>query len=89
MQIEKLSGWITVATNVGLLLGVILVVFQINQNSELAREQIDHQSWTDNMNLYLTMMGDNPAATIAKAVEHPGSDAERPPFWREHRESVD
>ena len=67
MQIEKMSSWITVTTNLGLLLGVILVIFQISQNSELVREQIDHASWTDNMNLHLAMMGDNPAAAVAKA----------------------
>ncbi len=71
MQIEKMSSWITVTTNLGLLLGVILVIFQINQNSELVREQIDHASWSDNMNLHLAMMGDNPAAAVAKAIENP------------------
>ena len=71
MQLEKTSHWITVATNIGLLLGVMLVVFQINQNSELVREQISHASWTDDMNLHLAMMGENPAKSVAKAIESP------------------
>ena len=71
MQIEKISHWLTIIGNAGLLLGVTLVIFQINQNSELVREQLFHSSWTDDLNLQLAMMGDNPAAAVARAVESP------------------
>ncbi len=71
MQIEKISHCLTIIGNAGLLLGVTLVIFQINQNSELVREQLFHSSWTDDLNLQLAMMGDNPAAAVARAVESP------------------
>ena len=71
MQLEKTSHWLMIIGNFGLLVGVILVVIQINQNSELTREQLNYAVWTDRMNLQLAMMGENPAAAVAKAIEAP------------------
>jgi hypothetical protein len=48
--------------NFGLLIGVALVIIQINQNTELVREQLDHATWTDDLNLQLALMGENPSA---------------------------
>jgi hypothetical protein len=48
--------------NFGLLIGVALVIIQINQNTELVREQLDHAIWTDDLNLQLALMGENPSA---------------------------
>ncbi len=73
MNLERTSHWITIAGNTGLLIGVALVIFQINQNSGLVREQLDQARWTDQMDLHLAMMGDNPAAAVAKAIENPSA----------------
>ena len=54
-------------------MGLVLVVVQIDQNSELVREQMYQARWSDRMNLYLAMMGENPAAALAKADEDPQS----------------
>ena len=71
MQLEKTSHWLMIIGNFGLFIGVVLVVFQINQNSELTREQLNYSIWTDRMNVQLAMMGENPAAAVAKALEAP------------------
>ncbi len=71
MQLEKTSHWLTIVGNLGLLIGVALIIVQINQNSELVRDQLFHTTWTDDMNMHLALMGDNPAAAIAKAIERP------------------
>ena len=73
MNVERTSHWITLAGNAGLLIGLALVIFQINQNSELVREQLDQSRWTDNMNLHLAMMGENPAKAMATAIENPSA----------------
>ncbi len=73
MNLEKTSRWITIIGNAGLLLGVVLIIFQINQNSELVRGQLDHAMWTDRLNLRLALMGENPAAAIATAIENPSA----------------
>ena len=71
MQLEKTSHWLMIIGNLGLLIGIALVVVQINQNSQLVREQIFNARWTDNLNLHLAMMGDNPAEAVATAIENP------------------
>ena len=73
MNLEKTSHWITIAGNAGLLIGLALVIFQINQNSELVREQLDQSRWTDDLNLHLAMMGENPAQAMATAIENPSA----------------
>ncbi len=73
MNLERTSHWITIIGNAGLLIGVALVIFQINQNSELVREQLDQAVWTDDMNLQLAIMGENPAVAIATAIENPST----------------
>lgn len=71
MQLEKTSHWLMIIGNLGLLIRIALVVVQINQNSQLVREQIFNALWTDNLNLHLAMMGDNPAEAVATAIENP------------------
>ena len=61
MDSIRAGYWVQVAANVGILAGLLMVGIQINQNSELVREQLDHATWTDNLNLHLAMMGENPA----------------------------
>ena len=73
MQLEKTSHWLMIIGNFGLLIGVVLVIIQINQNSELVREQLNHATWTDDLNLQLALMGENPSAAIATAIENPST----------------
>ncbi len=40
MNTEKLSHWVSILSNIGLLAGLILVAIQINQNTDLARTEM-------------------------------------------------
>jgi hypothetical protein len=40
---EALNRWITVGANVGVLIGILLLVFELNQNRELTRAQIRNE----------------------------------------------
>ena len=40
MNFEKLNRWLQVSANIGIVLGLVLVGFQLKQNSELARIQL-------------------------------------------------
>ncbi len=40
MQMEKLNSWLVVGANVGVLIGLLLLVYEIHQNSELMRAEI-------------------------------------------------
>jgi hypothetical protein len=41
MQSNKLDRWLTLGTNIGVLIGIILLIVEINQNNELVRVQIE------------------------------------------------
>ena len=42
MTADSLSRWLTFSANVGVVIGLVLLVAELNQNSELVRAQI-HQ----------------------------------------------
>ena len=67
----RVGQWLQVGANVGILIGLVLVIVQINQNSELTRWQLTQQRWTEVLGRYQTMMGENPAEVMEKAVMHP------------------
>jgi hypothetical protein len=46
MQTEILNRWLTLAANFGVLIGLILLVYEVRQNADLMRAQIN-QSRTD------------------------------------------
>jgi hypothetical protein len=46
MQTEMLNRWLTLAANFGVLIGLILLVYEVRQNADLMRAQIN-QSRTD------------------------------------------
>ena len=46
MNTDNMSKWLTLLANVGVVIGLALLIFEIRQNSELVRAQI-HQSRSD------------------------------------------
>jgi hypothetical protein len=47
MTADSLNRWLTFSANVGVVIGLILLVAELNQNSQLVRAQI-HQARSDN-----------------------------------------
>jgi len=47
MNSEKLNSWLTLGANVGVVIGLVLLIVEIRQNSALVRAQI-HQARSDN-----------------------------------------
>ena len=42
-SLERISGWLTIAANLGVLTGIVLVVLQLNQNERMIRAQTRHE----------------------------------------------
>lgn len=40
MNTDKLNDWLSLLTNVGVLIGIVLLIVELNQNSELARAEM-------------------------------------------------
>ena len=77
METDKVNRMLTLAANAGVLFGLILVAFQINQNTELTRVQITNDYYLADMELELAMMGDDPAGSWIKAVYAPDDLTEK------------
>ena len=68
---SRLSNWISLIANVSILAGLILVAYELNQNSQLARIALINDGSAFENQLWTEMMGDIPGDVIAKAVECP------------------
>ena len=71
MNSEKVSHWLTLAANIGVIAGLVLVAIQINQNSEITKAKIANDYFLADMALELAMMGEDPAISWNKAVYEP------------------
>lgn len=71
MKRIDLSKWMTVAANVGVLAGLIVVSYELNQNTKLARAALINDGNAFENALWADMMGGEPSDVIAMAVECP------------------
>ncbi len=71
MDFEKLNKWLQVSANVGIVLGLILVGFQLKQNSELARIQLLYEESNRALELETEVVGEQAAEVWAKSIESP------------------
>ena len=71
MNWEKTTRWLTLAANLAVLGGLILVAIQIEQNTAITRAQVANDYFLADMQFELAMMGDDPAASWIKAVYTP------------------
>ena len=68
---NKINRRLTLAANVGVLAGLVLVSLQIRQNTAITRAQIENDYFLADMQLELAMMGEDPAASWIAAVYAP------------------
>ena len=71
MEFDRVNRWLTLAANLGMLVGLILVALQLNQNSELARAQLINEGNITESQVWTGLMGEDPTEAIAKSLENP------------------
>ena len=73
MNSSKLDRWLTVGTNISVLIGIVLLIVEINQNNELVRIQIE-QARSDTYVAWQReiALGDHVAPLFAKLGAHDG-----------------
>lgn len=71
MNTDKLGRGLTLAANLGVIAGLILVAVQINQNTRITKAQIANDYFLADMALELAMMGEDPAGSWNRAVYAP------------------
>lgn len=67
----KLNNWLTLGANIGVLVGLVLLVIELDQNSDVVRAQI-HQARSDNFESFSVELADSerllPALTKLSAA---------------------
>ena len=71
MNLPKPTSWLRIVANVGLLAGMALVAYEINQNSQLARMALVNEGNVASNQFWANLMGETPADVIGMAVECP------------------
>lgn len=71
MDSSKLSNWLQVAANIGIVLGLVMVGIQVKQNSDLTRIQLLYEESTRAVNLETLVVGEQAAEVWAKMIEDP------------------
>lgn len=71
MKTNQLSNWLSLIANFSILAGLVLVAFELNQNSELARVALINDENAAVNELMTSMMGENASDVLAKAMECP------------------
>ena len=72
MDSENVNKWLTLGANVGILIGLVLVILEIRQNSDLLRLQFINDGLLIVAQTESPILGDNPADVMMKAMYSPG-----------------
>ena len=73
MDVDRLNRWITLGANIGILVGLILVGYEIKQNSALVRAQIVATAFSDAQALAIAKMGEDYPGALARSIEDPAT----------------
>ncbi len=74
---SRFQNWFQVISNIAIIFGLGLVVYELNQSRQFVHGQMMDQIASRQTNRMLVMMGENPQATLAKAALHPADLNER------------
>jgi hypothetical protein len=70
---KSVVRWLEIGANLGIVTGLLLVAFQIAQQDEIASINVDGQIFSNITAHYQSLAGEEPAASLARALDDPGS----------------
>ena len=71
MKSQRINSWLSLGANIGVVIGLILVAYQINQDAELTKIQLFSDATTARNEFNHSLMGDHPLEVVAKSIERP------------------
>lgn len=71
MRADKVNSWLTLGANIGVMLGLMLVAYQINQDAQLTKAQLFSDHTDSRREWNQAMMGGAPMEVVAKSIERP------------------
>ena len=66
-----MNRWLGFVANMGVVLGLVLVAYQINQEAELTKIQLFSEATSSRKEFNQAMMGSDPMEIVAKSIERP------------------
>jgi hypothetical protein len=76
-QTARFSNWFQIISNVAIIFGLGLVVYELNQSKQLAAAQLQSENITRLTSIQIAMMGEDSPEALAKAALHPADLNER------------
>ena len=67
----KLNNWLSFGANMGVVIGLVLVAYQINQETELTKIQLFSEATSSRKEFNQAMMGSDPLEVVARSIETP------------------
>ena len=67
----RFSNWFQIISNVAIIFGLGLVVYELNQSKQLVSGQFIKEYNARETSIRLAMMGEDPREALAKAALHP------------------
>ncbi len=71
MKEDRVNRWLTLVANIGLVVGLFLVAFQIKQDADLTKVQLFSDHTNSRREWNQAMMGESPMEVVAKSIERP------------------
>ena len=71
MNLQNISNWLSITTSLAVIGGLILIAYELNQNSDLARVALINDGNVSENGLWQAIMNEAPNDVIAKSVECP------------------
>ena len=71
MQTDTLNRWLSLVANIGVMLGLVLVAFQIRQDVELTKIQLFSDATSSRKEWNQAMLGSDPMNVVMKSIENP------------------
>ena len=68
----RFSNWFQIISNVAIIVGLGLVIYELNQGKRLVLAQLTSDDASSLRERNMTIMGESPQDAIAKADLHPG-----------------
>jgi hypothetical protein len=73
MQTESLNRWLSLGANIGVILGLVMVAFQIRQDVELTKVQLFSDATSSRKEWNQAMLGSDPMTVVMKSIESPSN----------------
>ena len=68
MNADRVNRWLTLGANIGVVIGLVLVAYQINQEADLIRVQLFSDATDSRCEFKQAVMGNEPMKVAAKSI---------------------